>query len=64
MAATLCLFTLLSQDRGMWASGRLEGEQITTVKKRQKAKKMTKKQKKKIHVQVGRRKHTEKIDSK
>lgn len=36
MAATSCLFTLLSQERGMWDRGRLEGEQITTVKKKKK----------------------------
>lgn len=33
MAATSCLFTLLSQERGVRDRRRLEGEQITTVEK-------------------------------
>lgn len=46
MAATSCLFTLLSQERGMWDRGRLEGEQIRTVKKGQKAKSKKRRSKK------------------
>lgn len=71
MAATSCLFTLLSQERGMWDRGRLEGEQITTVKKKKKKrakgkvkKKEAKKQKKMMHVELWRSKYTEKKDIK
>lgn len=47
MAATSCLFTLLSQERGMWDRGRLEGEQIATVKKKKRAKGKVKKKRQK-----------------
>lgn len=50
MAATSCLFTLLSQERGVRDRRRLEGEQITTVEKK------GKRQKKKTHLLLWRRK--------